>query len=56
MEVDSDVNDDRKREQQLDESFEDWLDNIENQVRQKEDMTNVPHENVFDVAENMDAE
>jgi hypothetical protein len=56
MEVDSDVNEDRNREQQLDASFQDWYRNIEHWVHQKEDITQVPQSNVFDVATNMDAE
>ncbi|MEB3103773.1 hypothetical protein [Ferviditalea candida] len=56
MEVDSDVNEDRNREQQLDASFQDWYRNIESWVKQKEDMTQVPKANVFDAAVNMDAD
>ncbi len=56
MEVDSDVNEDRNREQQLDASFQDWYRNIESWVKQKEDMTQVPKANVFDAAVNIDAE
>jgi len=52
--VDSNVNEDRNREKQLDESFEAWLDTIEDHFKQKNDMTNVPQDNVFDVAERMD--
>ncbi|WP_036720098.1 hypothetical protein [Paenibacillus harenae] len=47
-EVDSDVNEDRNREQQLDDSFQDWYRNIGYWVQQKEDMTQVPKSNVFD--------
>lgn len=56
MEVDSNVNEDRGREQQLDTSFQFWYRNIEYWVKQKEDMTQVPKENVFDAAANIDAE
>jgi hypothetical protein len=56
MELDSDVNEDRNREQQLDRSFDDWLANIEKQTDQQDEITQVPHDNVFDVAENMDEE
>jgi len=48
IEVDSDVNEDRNREKQLDNSFEAWYGNIEDQVKKKLDLTNVPQENVFD--------
>jgi hypothetical protein len=56
IEVDSDVNEDRNREQQLDASFQDWYRNIGYWVQQKENMTNVPKANVFDAAADMDAE
>lgn len=56
MEFDSDVNEDRGRELQLDASFEDWYRNIGYWVQQKEDMTQVPKSNVFDVAANMDTD
>ncbi|MEK5641441.1 hypothetical protein BK138_13930 [Paenibacillus rhizosphaerae] len=48
MEVDSDVNEDSNREQQLDDSFQDWYRNIGYWVQQKENMTQVPKANVFD--------
>lgn len=48
MEVDSDVNEDSNREQQLDDSFQDWYRNIGYRVQQKENMTQVPKANVFD--------
>ncbi len=48
LEVDSDVNEDRSREQQLDDSFQDWYRNIGNWVQQKDDITQVPKANVFD--------
>lgn len=51
MEVDSDVNEDRNRELQLDASFEDWYRNIGYWVQQKNDLTQVPPSNVFDAAE-----
>ncbi|WP_274365740.1 hypothetical protein [Paenibacillus thermotolerans] len=53
-EVDSDVNEDAKRELQLDASFQDWYRNIEYWVKQQEEITNVPKENVFDAAVTMD--
>ncbi|WP_217282746.1 hypothetical protein [Paenibacillus alginolyticus] len=56
LEVDSDVNEDRNREQQLDDSFQYWYRNVGYWVQQKEDMTQVPKENVFDAAADMDAE
>lgn len=56
IEVDSDVNEDRNREQQLDASFQDWYRNIGYWVQQKENMTQVPKANVFDAAADMDAE
>lgn len=56
MEVDSDVNEDRNRERQLDASFEDWYRNIGYWVQQKNDLTRVPHDNVFDAMEDFDAE
>lgn len=54
LEVDSDVNEDRNRELQLDDSFEDWYRNIGYWVRQKEDITQVPKENVFDAIADKD--
>lgn len=56
MEVDSDVNEDRNRENLLDASFEAWYENIEHWVRQKNEMTRVPEESVFEAAEDMNAE
>ncbi|TDF92992.1 hypothetical protein [Paenibacillus piri] len=50
IEADSDVNEDRSREEQLDDSFEAWYGNIGDQVRQKLDLTNVPQASVFDSA------
>lgn len=50
IEVDSDVNEDRNREEQLDDSFEAWYGNIGDQVKRKLDLTNVPQANVFDSA------
>ena len=50
MEVDSDVNEDRNREEQVDDSFEAWYGNINDQVKRKLDLTNVPQDNVFDSA------
>ncbi|HZG17501.1 MAG TPA: hypothetical protein VE710_21170 [Candidatus Bathyarchaeia archaeon] len=54
IEVDSDVNEDRNREEQLDNSFEAWYGNIGDQVKQKLDLTNVPLANVFDSAASLD--
>lgn len=54
MEVDSDVNEDRNREEQVDDSFEAWYENINDQVKRKLDLTNVPQDNVFDSAVGMD--
>ena len=56
IEVDSDVNEDRNREQQLDASFQDWYRNIGYWVQQKEDITQIPKANVFEAAANMDTE
>jgi hypothetical protein len=57
LEFDSDVNEDRNRELELDRSFDNWVAaNIENQTRQQEEMTEAPHDNVFDAAEEMDQE
>ena len=55
MEVDSDVNEDDNRERQLDDSFEDWYRNVGYWVQQKEELTQVPKANVFEVASEMDA-
>ncbi|MGG4340542.1 hypothetical protein [Paenibacillus lautus] len=54
MEVDSDVNEDRNREEQLDDSFEAWYGNINEQVKLKLDLTKVPQDSVFDSAVGMD--
>ncbi|MDD9268464.1 hypothetical protein ACFPES_15590 [Paenibacillus sp. GCM10023248] len=54
VEVDSDANEDRNREEQLDDSFEAWYENIGDQVKQKLDLTNVPQDNVFDSAVDLD--
>lgn len=54
MEVDSDVNDDPNREALLDQSFQSFYENIKQQVRAKEDISNVPGESVFDAAVGMD--
>jgi len=50
LEAASDVNEDRNREEQLDDSFEAWYGNIRDQVKQKLDLTNVPQANGFDSA------
>lgn len=50
IEADSDVNEDRNREEQLDDSFEGWYDQIRDQVKNKLELTNVPDDNVFDNA------
>lgn len=54
MEVDSDVNPDRNREEQLDDSFEAWYENVQSQVKRKLDLTNVPQDNVFEEATGLD--
>lgn len=54
IEVDSDVNEDRNREEQLDDSFEAWYGNINYQVKQRLDLTRVPQDSVFDSAIGMD--
>ena len=54
MEVDSDVNEDRNREEQVDDSFEAWYGNINDQVKRKLDLTNVPQDNVFESAIGLD--
>jgi hypothetical protein len=57
LEFDSDVNEDRNRELELDRSFDNWVAaNIENHTRQQEEITEAPHDNVFDAAEEMDQE
>lgn len=53
---DSDINEDRGRERLLDASFQDWYRNIGYWVQQKNDLTQVPHENVFDAAAGLDEE
>ncbi|GIO29279.1 MULTISPECIES: hypothetical protein [Paenibacillus] len=50
LEVDSDVNEDRNREEQLDDSFEAWYGNINYQLKQKLDLTSVPQDSVLDSA------
>ncbi|GLI06822.1 hypothetical protein YDYSG_28520 [Paenibacillus tyrfis] len=54
LEVDSDVNNDPNREALLDQSFQSFYENIKQQVRAKEDITNVPGESVFDAAVRLD--
>lgn len=54
IEVDSDVNEDRDREEQLDDSFEAWYGNINDQVKLKLDLTKVPQDIVFDSGVGMD--
>ncbi|TVX97564.1 hypothetical protein [Paenibacillus cremeus] len=54
IEVDSDVNEDHNREEQLDNSFEAWYESIGDQVKQKLDLTNVPQANVYDSVVDMD--
>ncbi|WP_373229860.1 hypothetical protein [Cohnella sp.] len=53
-EMDSDVNEDRNREWQLDQSFEEWYAQMEDQFQQQEGITRVPTQNVFEAAEQMD--
>ncbi|QYR19376.1 hypothetical protein KZ483_15715 [Paenibacillus sp. sptzw28] len=54
-EVDSDVNEDPKREIMLDRSLDDFMNMTREQVRRKHDITNVPLDSVFEAAE-MDEE
>ncbi|MGO4791261.1 hypothetical protein AB4124_28030 [Paenibacillus sp. 2KB_20] len=54
IEVDSDVNEDRDREEQLDDSFEAWYGNINDQVKLKLDLTKVPQDSAFDSGVGMD--
>ncbi|MFC5452344.1 hypothetical protein [Paenibacillus aestuarii] len=54
IEVDSDVNEDHNREEQLDDSFEAWLGSIGAQGKKKLDLTNVPQANVYDYIVDMD--
>ncbi|GIP35174.1 hypothetical protein [Paenibacillus sp. J2TS4] len=56
MEVDSDVNEDSNREHLLDASFKAWYQNIDYWVKQKDQITQVPGESVFDAAVDIDAE
>ena len=56
LEVDSDVNEDRNREQQLDDSFHDWYRNIGYWMQQKDDITQVPKANGFDAFPDIDDE
>lgn len=51
IEVDSDVNEDADREVQLDESFEAWYRTMDQQIRQKDELTNIPAENVYESTE-----
>ncbi|WP_152394270.1 hypothetical protein [Paenibacillus guangzhouensis] len=54
IEVDSDVNEDRNREEQLDDSFKAWYGKINDQVKRKLDLTSVPQDSVFDSTVGMD--
>ncbi|MFD1956618.1 hypothetical protein ACFSL6_21145 [Paenibacillus thailandensis] len=54
IEVDSDVNEDRNREERLDDSFEAWYGKMGEQIKQKMELTNVPKDNVFDAAEDLE--
>ncbi|PYI56590.1 hypothetical protein [Paenibacillus flagellatus] len=56
IEADSDVNEDRHREEQLDDSFEAWYGEIEQQLKERADLANVPPDNVFDSALALDEE
>lgn len=49
-EVDSDVNEDRGREELLDRSLDDFLGSVEDSVRSKHALTNVPGDSVFEAA------
>lgn len=55
-ETDSDVNEDGGREKLLDDSFETWYAQMEQQAKQSEDLTRVPQTNVFDAALDLDEE
>jgi hypothetical protein len=55
-EMDSDVNEDSNRERQLDQSFDDWYAQMEHQIHGQEGITRVPDKNVFEAAEDMDAD
>lgn len=50
-EMDSDVNEDRGREKLLDDSLDRFLNGIEEQVRRKHDITNVPEDSAFEAAD-----
>ncbi|MCK9860992.1 hypothetical protein [Paenibacillus sp. ATY16] len=56
IELDSDVNEDRGRELQLDASFEEWYRTIGHWEEQKLEMKQATESNVFDDAANMDRE
>lgn len=54
-ETDSDRNEDPGREALLDSSFNEWINqSIDFQTSQQETLVQVPHDNVFDTAEDMD--
>jgi hypothetical protein len=54
-EWDSDVNEDAGRERLLDRSFDDWTaSRIKDQAQRQEALVQVPNDNVFEAAEDMD--
>lgn len=55
-EIDSDVNEDRGREELLDRSLDDFLNTVEAGIRSKEALTNVPEESAFEAAAEADEE
>ncbi|HZG85637.1 hypothetical protein [Paenibacillus sp.] len=56
MEMDSDANEDPKREKQLDDAFGAWYEMIDDQVKRKLELTNVPEGSGFDAAAGLDEE
>ena len=56
IDFDSDRNEDPNREELLDDSFEAWYNDIGRTVQRKLELTNVPGENVFDAAVQMEEE
>jgi len=56
IDFDSDRNEDPNREELLDDSFEAWYNDIGETVQRKLELTNVPKENVFDAAVQIEEE
>jgi hypothetical protein len=55
LEMDSDAREDRKQEELLDRSFNEWVTrNIDKQTRRQQDITDVPNGNVWDAADRVD--